>query len=93
MTPFRSKAPQRVYSKEHIDGLLYNMKKEVIREIVEDYSYAFVLVMHDYLGFGHKRIRNVMEKMHTLWDDVRNGYLSVEDIKNTVIEEIKFKID
>lgn len=54
---------------------------------------ALCLVLHDKEGFGTKRLTRDLVGLHEIMDSYAKGYLSIEDMEETVEREcgIKFK--
>jgi len=52
-----------------------------------------VLVLHDKFGFGPKRTEKLIDEIKLLYDSFDQGYLTIEDMKNTIYEELGIKID
>lgn len=66
---------------------------KVLKKAVADYSAVVALCLRDRLGFGHKRAAKFLSEIGTIFQDVYEGRLSIEDIKLTLDEEIGIRID
>lgn len=66
--------------------------KIVMNKAITDYSAAMMLCLHDKLGFGPQRAQRFAAQVEELFDSINNGYLSVEDCKQTILEELGIEI-
>lgn len=73
------------------------MKKDTAMEAIEvafDMMIAIpMLVMHDKFGFGPSRSEKLLDEIKILYDDFKNGYLTIDDMKSTIYEELGIKLD
>jgi len=53
---------------------------------------AFLLILHDKFGFGHKRCTKLLNELYELMDSVDKNYLTLDDMKNAVEEELDIAI-
>lgn len=67
--------------------------EEIAGTIARDYLLILMLVLHDELGFGKKRIMHIYTRVCDISDSVSNGLITFEDIRQTLIEECKWDID
>lgn len=67
--------------------------EEIAGEIARDYLLILMLVLHDELGFGKKRIMHIYTRVCDISDSVSNGLITFEDIRQTLIKECKWDID
>lgn len=58
-----------------------------VHEAVDRYTVAVAYAIHNELGFGKKRTQRLMGKIMTLFDDIDNGLLDFEDLKQVLAEE------
>lgn len=49
-------------------------------------------VLHDKFGFGGKRLERFLEYYADLLDSYNRGYVSIDDLNNTLFEETGIKI-
>jgi hypothetical protein len=66
--------------------------ENVIGFTVKQYSAAVMLCLKDKLGFGPVRAQRFMNNVEELFDAINQGYLSLEDVIQTVEEELKITI-
>lgn len=62
--------------------------KDAIDFAVKNYMACVALCLHDKLGFGHIRVCRFMQDVDNLFDSINKGYLSLDDVLETVEEEI-----
>jgi len=65
--------------------------KEATAYAVRGLSAAFMVVLHDKFGFGRQRMQRVIQEVNSTFDSIVAGYISIEDVEQTVLEE--FGID
>lgn len=53
---------------------------------------AFALQLHDKHGWGKKRLQELITEVGDTFDSVNKGYLSLDDIVETVENEIGLKL-
>lgn len=63
-----------------------------INKTVEDYSAALLLCLHDKLGFGPVRAQRFATDVQEIFDSILKGYLSIDDIKQTIKDELGIEI-
>lgn len=63
------------------------IKKVTVKESVDMYSAAVLLVLRDNWGFGKVRLQRFLGQVNTLFEDIHSGYLSLEDCKKVLSEE------
>ena len=80
-------------NKENLNQFLRLYGLEVVRQTAKEYGAVVGLSLRDELGFGKKRTERFLEGVMRRFMDVRNGLLSVEDIVETLENEIKLKIE
>lgn len=62
--------------------------KIVMDKAITDYSAAVMMCLHDKLGFGRVRGQRFIHDVEELFDSINQGYLSIEDCKKTILEEL-----
>ena len=67
--------------------------EEIAGEIARDYLLILMLVLHDELGFGKKRIMHIYIRVCDISDSVSNGLITFEDIRKTLVDECHWDID
>lgn len=67
--------------------------EEIAGGIARDYTLILMLVLHDELGFGKKRIMQIYTRVCDISDSVSNGLITFEDIRQTLIKECKWDVD
>jgi hypothetical protein len=83
----------------------YNLRTEELEVIKKDAALKAIetalnmmialpiMVLHDKFGFGPKRTERLIDEIKKLYDSFDEGYLTIEDIKNTIYEELGIEID
>jgi hypothetical protein len=82
-----------LYTVDHLREILKQDRKEVLNKLANDYSAVVALCLRDKLGFGHKRAARFLRSVSTMFNDLQDGHLTIEDIKATLAEEIKVIIE
>jgi hypothetical protein len=57
------------------------------RYAVHGYSVAFATVLRDKLHFGNTKLIQTIKQVEDLFDSINSGYLSIEDLEQTLSEE------
>ena len=65
----------------------------VMDYIVKQYSAVVALCLHDRLGFGKVRAQRFMREVDDVFDSINRGYLSLDDVLETVEEELGILIE
>lgn len=66
--------------------------KNAIAYTVRQYSAAVALCLHDKLGFGKVRAQRFMQDVEELFDSINQDYLSLDDVLETVKNELGIEI-
>jgi len=66
--------------------------KNAIAYTVHQYSAAVALCLHDKLGFGKVRAQRFMQDVEELFDSINQDYLSLDDVLETVKNELGIEI-
>lgn len=67
--------------------------EEIAGTIARDYLLILMLVLHDELGFGKKRIMHIYTRVCDISDSISNGLITFEDIRKTLVDECRRDID
>jgi hypothetical protein len=51
-----------------------------------------LMALRDEFKFGSERMKRYVDKMHDLLDSYNKGYISIEDLNQTIYEEIGIKV-
>lgn len=57
------------------------------------YSAALALVLHDKLGFGKKRSHRLMSQVWEVFESIKSGYLTLDDVLDTVKNELEIDLE
>lgn len=52
----------------------------------------YLTVLHDKYGFGTKRLEKCLDQVNELLDSFNKGYISIDDLNNTLHEETGIKV-
>ena len=69
-----------------------DVAKGIIFETVETYNAALALVLRDKHKFGKGRLEKFYNNMSETVADIVHGYLSVEDIQETIKDETGYDL-
>lgn len=57
------------------------IKKEILLKAVHDLTAAFIISLHDEMGFGKKRIEQVLARTNEQFDSIMKDFITIDDIK------------
>ena len=60
--------------------------------VVKQYSAVLALCLHDKLGFGMVRAQRFMREVDRVFESINEGYLSLDDVIETVEKELGIAI-
>ncbi len=66
---------------------IQRIKAEAKRQGVIEAFAIFFSALRDKEGFGPNRLRRVLDTMNNYADSIRNGYLTIQDLQDTLREE------
>lgn len=49
---------------------------------------SFVMVLHDKWGWGHVRVKRLLEQVDDVFDSIGKDYVSIDDLQKIILEEI-----
>ena len=64
----------------------------IIDYVVKQYSAVLALCLHDKLGFGKVRAQRFMREVDRVFESINEGYLSLDDVIETVEKELGITI-
>ena len=53
---------------------------------------SFVITLHDKWGWGHVRIKRLLEQVDDVFDSIHKNYVSIGDLQKTILDEIGIDI-
>lgn len=53
---------------------------------------SLALVLRDKWGWGHVRVMRLLRQIDEQYDAINKGYLSIDDVQQTVFEELKIDL-
>lgn len=87
-----TEATLEAHIKERMKVHIEKAIEATIRKTIHDMLNVTALCMRDKLRFGHLRTRRMLEAIAETHDDTYKNRLSIEDIKETLKEEINIII-
>jgi hypothetical protein len=81
------------YTEAQVRQLLVSDRQKLLKKFANDYSAVVALCLRDKLRFGKKRSMRFMEKVDILFQDLANGVITIDDIKQVLVDEVKIYID
>lgn len=66
---------------------ILNIKAEAKRQGIMEAWIIFFSTLRDKEGFGPKRLRRVLTGINQYADSIRGGYITIQDLQNTLKEE------
>lgn len=70
----------------------YKVKLAKTENVIHDMIATLFFVLHDKEGLGEKRLIRIYEHWLTLWQDINNGLLSKQDVKDVLFKECNLRI-
>ena len=64
----------------------------IVDYVVKYHSAVVALCLHDKLGFGKVRAQRFMHEVDQVFDSINKGYLSLDDVVETVEKELGIMI-
>jgi hypothetical protein len=77
---------------KELESIIEERTKDAIDYTVKQYSAVLALCLRDKLGFGKKRAQRFMKDVDTVFGDILAGYLTLDDVIETVEEELGITI-
>jgi len=84
----REKFREITKDKKALEAFLTLYGLEVVRQTAKEYSAVVALSLRDELDFGRKRSVKFLEGVNERFGDIKAGRLSIEDIVETLDDEI-----
>jgi hypothetical protein len=81
-----------LYHAKEVEQIAKGTAKDFLKQFVNDYTAAIALALRDELDFGHVRTKRVLDRIASIFDSINKGHLTVEDIKQTLSEEVRIMI-
>ena len=77
---------------DELQEIINDRVMEAIAYTVRQYSAVVALCLRDKLGFGKTRAQRFMKEVDTMFGDVMAGYLTLDDVIETVEKELDITI-
>lgn len=68
------------------------LKAQCTKDALEASMAIFLTVMHDKEGYGMTRLRRLHNKLNEYAEMVSEGYVSIKDLKDNLLDEMGIKI-
>lgn len=53
---------------------------------------SFVITLHDKWGWGHVRIKRLLEQVDDVFDSIDKDYVTIEDLRKVILDEIGIEL-
>ena len=53
---------------------------------------SFVITLHDKWGWGHVRIKRLLEQVDDVFDSIDKNYVTIEDLRKVILDEIGIEL-
>jgi len=88
----RRKLQKKKLSAKELKTIEDNSAKQAISYATNGMIASFVLTLHDKWGWGHVRIKRLLEQVDDMFDSVDKDYLTIEDMKKVIYDEVGIHI-
>jgi hypothetical protein len=89
----KEKTPTYNLTWEQIQQMKKDAAKEAVGTVIELTLGIPAMVLKDKYGFGKKRLPEALDHMVDLYESYEQGYLTLQDIRRTLWEEGRYKIE
>ena len=90
--PPKQKTPTYNFTLEQIDAMKKQAVHDAVREVLELTIGLPAMVMRDKHGWGKMRLSKLADDVLALYESYDQGYLTLQDIRNTLKDECGFEI-
>jgi hypothetical protein len=77
---------------KELESIIEEQTRNAIDYTVRQYSAVVALCLKDKLGFGKTRAQRFLKDVDTMFSDVLAGYLTLDDVIETVEKELNITI-
>ena len=77
---------------KELESIIEERTRDAIDYTVRQYSAVLALCLRDKLGFGKKRAQRFLKDVDTMFSDILAGYLTLDDVIETVEKELDITI-
>jgi hypothetical protein len=89
-----SKKAMKIAERERlINDTMRRVEDQVINKVSTNCLAACCLILHDKFGFGKKRLSSYMMYVYDYFDSIYGNWLSFEDIRETIYDELGIDFD
>lgn len=74
-------------------GELEKVKNEAVMQAIDTLIPFQLMILHDKEGWGKKRLKRFHDQFMDLIESAHKGYLTSQDCKKTLMEEVGVKFD
>lgn len=79
---------QQLFTLDQIREILHKDRSATLHKLADDYSAVMMWTLRNKYDFGHERSKKFIRHITETFDDIHAGLISIEDIKQTLNEEI-----
>ena len=79
---------ERMYTVDEVNLMLRRTQKRTLDELANDYSAVMMYTLRHKFDFGHGRATRFIEAIKETFADIDTGLITIEDLKQTLEEEI-----
>ena len=87
------KASKKADRERLIQDVMKRAEDQLINRVSSNCLAACCLILHDKYGFGKKRLSQYMLYVYDYFDSIYGDWLSFEDIRKTIYDEIGIDFD
>lgn len=73
---------------KELESIIEERTRDAIDYTVRQYSAVLALCLRDKLGFGKIRVQRFLQDVNEVFDSIIKGYLSLDDVIETVKQEL-----
>lgn len=84
----RRKFEKNRYTEKDLQELIDEAIKYGVNYAVEGMSATVAIVLRDKIGLSKPKTRLALQEISTYFDSIQQGYLTLEDVKSTIEEEL-----
>lgn len=90
--PKKNKTPTYNFTLEQIEEIKRSVVKEAVQTLIELMLGLPIMVLHDKHGWGKIRNSRFVDDVMYLYDSYEKGYITLEDVRDTLWEEADTRI-
>ncbi len=87
-----SKTGQKNFKLEEVMEMRRELKGKLTQRITQEVMVVMVYKLRDMHGFGFDRMTKYLDEIYETFDSIDKGYVSINDIKKAVQNELQIEI-